>query len=181
MSLNFNDADPQRSGGDLIPDNTIAPVRLSMRGEKSTNAGDARMLDCEFVVLEGPHAKRKFWGMMMITSNGSDGHNQAVNITRSRVRAMLESAYGIDPTDESDVALSARTIEDWADLDGLEFVAKIGVQKSKNPQYSDKNELKAAVTIDSSDYQGFTPSKPSAGMPAQTNGAAESSGASRWT
>lgn len=181
MSLNFNDAEPQRAAGDLIPDGTIAPVILSVRSEKTTKAGDARMLDCEFTVLEGEFAKRKFWGLMMITSNGSDGHDKAVNITKSRVRGILESAYGVSPSDESDAALTARTIEEWMDLDGIEFLAKIGIEKSKDPQYSDKNVLKQAVTCDSPDYDGFTPVRPvSGGMPPKTNGSAEASGSGRW-
>ena len=177
MAIDFNNAEPQRNGGDLIPDNTIAPVRMSMRGEKMTNAKDARMIDCEFVVTEGPFAKRRFWSMMMVTSNGSDGHDKAVSITMSRVRGMLESAFGIDPLDDSDAALSGRTLEDWEDLDGLEFLAKIGIEKSKDPKYSDKNALKSAVTPDSDDYAGFSPRKAPTKVlaPSQpsTNGAAK--------
>ena len=165
--LDFNTAETQTSGsGELIKDNTIAPVRLSMRGEKTTNAGDARMLDCEFVITEGPYAKRRFWGLMMITSNGSVGHDKAVQITSSRIRGMLESAYGVYPDDESEGAMAARVLSDWTDLDGLEFVAKIGIEKGTQG-YSDKNVLKSAVTPDSTDYAGFKPAKPKASAPAQ--------------
>ncbi|MEL6758713.1 MAG: hypothetical protein AAFP81_19965, partial [Pseudomonadota bacterium] len=152
----------------------------SVRGEKETKMRDARMLDCEFTILEGEFAKRKFWGLMMITSNGSDGHDKAVNITKSRVRGILESAYGISPSDESEAALTARTLEEWMDLDNIEFLAKIGIEKSKDPQYPDKNVLKSAVTCDSEDYEGFTPVKPVSGMPPKTNGAAEAAGSGRW-
>jgi hypothetical protein len=175
--LDFNTAEKQTGGSvELMPDNTIAPVRLNMRGEKATNAGDARMIDCEFVITAGEFARRRFWGLMMVTSNGSAGHNKAVEITMSKVRGMLESAYGVSPSDESETALAARQLEDWQDLDGLEFVAKIGIEKGTQG-YSDKNVLKSAVTPDSSDYQGFTPAKlgkpaPSApAQAAQTNGA----------
>lgn len=157
--LDFNTAEKQTGGSaELMPDNTIAPVRMSMRGEKTTKAGDARMLDCEFVVLDGPHARRRFWGLMMITSNGSSGHDKAVQITQSRVRGILESAYGISPSDEGEGAMSARTIEDWTDLDGLEFLAKVGIEKGTG-DYSDKNVLKSAITPDSADYKGFKPAK----------------------
>ena len=163
---------------ELMPDNTIAPVRLSMRGEKTTNAGDARMLDCEFVITAGEFARRRFWGLMMVTSNGSAGHDKAVEITMSKVRAMLESAYGVSPSDESESAFEARKLADWQDLDGLEFVAKIGIEKGTQG-YSDKNVLKSAVTPDSPDYKGFTPAKvkatpapaQTAAAPAQSNGA----------
>ena len=33
---------------------------------KASGSSDARMLDCEFTVMEGPHAKRKFWQMFTV-------------------------------------------------------------------------------------------------------------------
>lgn len=181
MSINLNNVQPQASNDfELIPDGTIAPVRMSVRGEKLTKAGDARMLDVEFVVTAGSHARRKIWANMMITSNGSTGHDTAVNITMGRVRAFVESAYGLTATDDSPEAMAARELSDWSDLDGLEFVAKIGIEKSKDPQYSDKNAIVGAIGPGSDDYRGFTPAKPKrkpASVPAPaTNGAAASGG-----
>ena len=174
MPISFNEAAPQKTSGefDLIPDGTIAPVRLTVRGEKSTKANDARMLDCEFVVTAGSFAKRKVWLNMMISSNGSDGHDKAVQITMSKVRAMLESAYGVAEDDKSPDAMAARIINDWPDLDGLEFVAKFGVEKSKDTKYPDKNTL-SAVSPKSADYNGFKPAKPKGAKPA---GAAPAAG-----
>ena len=182
MAISFNDAQPskpQTSGEfELIPDGTIVPVRLTVRGEKATKAGDARMLDCEFVVTAGPHAKRKIWTNMMITSNGSDGHDKAVGITMSKVRAMLESAYGIAEDDKTPDAMAARTISDWPDLDGLEFLAKIGVEKSKDPKYGDKNSV-GAVGVKHADYQHFKPAKPK-GAKAPVSGAVSGGGRPSW-
>lgn len=181
MSINFNNAEPSKGDFDLIPDKSVAPVRMSMRGIKATKANDAQMLDCEFVVLEGPYAKRRFWGNMMVSSNGSEGHDKAVNITMSTVRGILESAYGINPSDESETAIMARQIDDWPDLDGLEFVARIGIEKGKGG-YSDKNVLRAVVTPDSDDYAGFKPVKPvapKAAMQAAQSAPSQANGASR--
>ena len=166
MPISFNEAKPSQSSSDkdfeLIPDKTVAPVRMAMRGIKTTKAGDAQMLDLEFVVTEGPHAKRRMWGNAMITSNGSKGHDTAVDITMRNVRGYLESAYGFKPSDESEAAIAARTIEDWPDLDGLEFVALIGIEKDKTGNYPDKNVVRQAITPDSKDYAGFKPAKPRA-------------------
>jgi hypothetical protein len=174
MAIDFNSASSQggNAGNTLIPDGTVAPVILSVRGEKRTKAGDATMLDCEFTVTEGEHKKRKFWKLMMVTSNGSDGHNTAVAITHSTCRAILESAYGINPVDDSETAIAARRISDWSDLSGLEFVARIGIEPGKDG-YKDKNILAAAVTPDEPDYAGFTPAKPKVAAspkPATSNG-----------
>jgi len=163
MAISFNDAQPQASGEfQPIPDGTIAPVRLTVRGEKMTKAGDARMLDCEFIVTAGTYAKRKIWTNMMITSNGTDGHDKAVQITMSRVRAMLESAYGIAEDDKSPDAMQGRTINDWPDLDGLEFLAKIGIEKSKDPKYPDDKNTVQAVGTKHAEYAHFKPAKPKA-------------------
>lgn len=180
MAISFNDAQPQQYGEfELIPDGTVAPVRLIVRGEKVTKAGDARMLDCEFVVTAGTYAKRKVWSNMMITSNGSDGHDKAVQITMSSVRAMLESAYGIAEDDKSPEAMQARTINDWPDLDGLEFVAKFGIEKSKDPKYGDKNTVRA-VGMKAPEYAGFKPAKPKAAKPAAAAAPAPSGGRPAW-
>ena len=151
MSLNFNDADKQ-GNFDLIPANTVIPLITILRGIKETKAGDAKMLDLEFVVTAGEHTKRKIWQNMMITSNGSPGHDTAVNITRSTIRAMLESAHGIDPNDDGEDAIKARTINEYEDLNNLTFTALATIEKDKTGQYSDKQSFRV-ITPDSEQYR----------------------------
>jgi hypothetical protein len=160
MAIDLNNAERQREGGDIIPDNTVAPVICVMRGLKPTKDKSGQMLDCEFTITQGPFAKRKFWSLMMV-SGSTEGQGKAVNITMSRLRAMLESAYGVLPTDDSEMAKTARRLKDWDDLNGLEFLAKIGIEKGTG-DYKDKNVLKGAVTPDDDEYNGFQPKKPKA-------------------
>jgi hypothetical protein len=160
MAIDLNNAERQREVGDLVPDNTVAPVIMSMRGLKPTKDKTGQMLDCEFTITAGPFARRKFWANMMV-SGSTDGQKMAVNITLSRLRAMLESAYGVLPADESETAKAARRLSDWDDLQALEFVARIGVEKGTG-DYKDKNSLKGAVTAEDADYNGFVPKKPKA-------------------
>lgn len=175
MGLNFNEADRQREF-DLIPDGTIAPVILNLRGRKETKKQDGEMLDCEWTITAGEFDKKKIWELMMISGNGSEGHVTAIDITMSRVRAMLESAYGIDPEDDSEEAIEARTIDDWEDLDQIEVLVKIGIEKGKDG-YKDKNRILAFVTPDSDDYEGFEPATPGAKKkPAAKKGAAAKKG-----
>lgn len=153
MAYDFNSASEQRSG-DLIPDGTIVPVHMTIRpgnaGEggwlKRSKAGDSMALDCEFTVTEGPHAKRKFWSLFTMEGT-TEGHQKAADISASRIRAILESAYNIRPDDESDAAKSKRRISSWADLDGVRFVAKVGIEKGKDG-YKDKNTLAEVITPD---------------------------------
>ena len=69
---------------------------------------------------------------------------------RSLVRGMLNSARGISDKDDSPQAQAARRISGFADLDGLEFVARIDIGTDTNGE--DKNEIRAAVTPDHRDY-----------------------------
>ena len=155
MAIDFNNADAQREGG-LIPEGTIAPVHMTVRpgnaGEggwlKRSKSGESMALDVEFTVVEGPFAKRKFWGLFTL-EGVSDGHQKAADISASRLRAILESARGIRPDDESDAAKAGRRMNSWGDFDGLRFIAKIGIEKAKEGSgFKDKNSLEAAVTPD---------------------------------
>jgi hypothetical protein len=154
--FDFNTAEVQRDI-DVIPDKTIAVVQLNIRpgdaGDdgllKRSKSGEAEGLDCAFTVVEGPHTKRKFFAFMVL-SGISDGHAQAADITRSRLRAILESARGIKPADLSDSAKKAR-VADYADFDGIRFVARIGVEPAKG-EYKAKNVLAEAITPDRKEW-----------------------------
>lgn len=149
MGFDLNTAETQDF--DLIPDNTIVPVKLRIRNDKHfTKAGDAIMADCEFTVIAGPFARKKFWGLMMYEGNGSKGHDTAVQITMQNLRAMIESAHGLKPSDDSERARKARQINSIMDVNGLEFVVK--VKFTADDQYGDKNELRYIVTPGSKDY-----------------------------
>lgn len=181
MSMDFNDAEPQGQGGSVIPKGTVAPVIINLRGIKSGKT-DSRVqgLDIEYTVTAGPYARQKAWGWHGVAGNGSDGHNKMVSITRSYVRGILESAFGIDPADDTQEAMNNRRISDWQDLDGLEFVARFDVEEGTDftdqrtgevRKGKDKNTLRA-VTPDDPDYNGFKGAKRKAAPAARSNGAA---------
>jgi len=157
MVYDFNGAETQRENS-LIPDGTIAVVHLTVRpgnaGEggwlKRSKTGDSQALDCEFTVVDGQYAKRKFWSLFTVEGT-TDGHAKAAEISASRLRGILESARGIRPDDESEGAKNARRVTTWGDFDGLRFVAKIGIEKGKDG-YKDKNSLVAVITPDKKDW-----------------------------
>ena len=76
--IDFNDAEAQ-SSFDLIPRGTIVPVRMTIRpggyddasqgwtgGYATQNAATGSVyLNCEFVILEGLHARRKVWSLIL--------------------------------------------------------------------------------------------------------------------
>jgi hypothetical protein len=77
----------------------------------------------------------------LVADGETEGQQKAATITRSRLRAMLESAHGIMPSDDSQAAVTKRQVAGWGAFDGLRFCARVGVEKSKDPQYADKNVL----------------------------------------
>ena len=171
MTLNLNDAGPQRSF-DLIPANTIATVQMLIRpggcGEggwlKRFGDGSAEGLDCVFTVVDSEYAKRKVW-QTMILSGTTDGHAKAAEISRALLRGIIESAFNIKPNDLSEAAQKKRTA-DLADFNNLRFIARISIEKSRDPAYDDKNKV-SAVTPDMKGWRAVEqlPSSAQTGLP----------------
>lgn len=155
--MDFNEAKPQRTF-DVVPTGTIATLQLRVRpgnaGEggwlRQSKNGDSEALDCEFIVVDGPHAKRKFWSLLTV-SGTTEGHSQAAEISRSRLRGILESARSVRPDDNSEAAKQARHVRSYGEFDGLRFIGRIGVEPARD-NYPAKNTLLAAVTPDQQDW-----------------------------
>ncbi|MEO5346514.1 MAG: hypothetical protein H7834_09075 [Magnetococcus sp. YQC-9] len=174
----YNDADAQNNF-DLIPKGTIAPVRMMIKpggiddhsrgwtGGYATRAreSDAVYLNCEFVVTAGEFSRRKIWSLIGLHSPKGP---EWANMGRAFIRAILNSARGLSDKDASPRAIEARRIRGFMDLDSIEFLAKIDVEKDANGD--PKNVIKFAITPDMKEYQGFQPvaSPMAATMPQQT-------------
>jgi hypothetical protein len=156
----FNDAEQQQSF-DLIPKGAIVKVRMTIKpggyddpslgwiggyATQSTTTG-AVYLSTESVVLEGPHARRKMWGNIGLYS--SKGPTWG-NMGRTFIRALLNSARNISPQDNSPQAAGARRIRDFSELDGIEFLAKVEIEKDAKGE--DRNVLGQVIEPDHKDY-----------------------------
>jgi len=161
MTFDMNDAEPQMTG-DLIPDGTFAKVTMTIRpggtdGPSEVDHGllkasnspgsDVLLLDGEFSIVEGPHAKRKFWQMFTVSGGKVDENGVSIGwkISKSTFRAMIDSALGLNPEDMSEEAKAKRVLRGLVDLGGITFVAKIKIEPSTNPQYNDSNKLERVV------------------------------------
>lgn len=175
FDFNFNSADKQQ--GDLIPDGVIVPVIMALRpggaGEggwlKPSKSSDALMLDVELTVTAGPYAKRKIFTNMVVSGGSVDdkGESKGGKITRSTLRAILESARNINPNDMSDSALRNRQIAGFGELNGIEFLMKVGIEKGQNG-YEDKNKVKSVITPDMRQYAAGYTKEPVVSGPAAT-------------
>ncbi|NVM39107.1 hypothetical protein HWX16_02085 [Ochrobactrum intermedium] len=156
----WNDFNDAQTNTNLIPKGTLAKVQLTIRpggfddpsqgwtgGYATRGSTGAVYLNGEFTVLEGQYARRKIFTLIGLYSpKGPDW----ANMGRAFVRGMLNSARGLSDKDQSEAAQAARRISGFADLDGLEFVARIDIGTDANGD--DKNEVRAAVTPDHKDY-----------------------------
>lgn len=156
----FNDAEQQQSF-DLIPKGTTARVRMTIKpgghddSEQGWTGGYATQsfetgssfLSCEFVVLEGRYARRKMWSNIGLHS--SKGPAWA-NMGRTFIRAALNSARNVHPQDNSAQASAARRIQGFHEIDGIEFVARIDVEKDGRGDL--RNVVRIAVEPDQPDY-----------------------------
>jgi hypothetical protein len=169
----FNDADTQ-SGFDLIPKGTLVPVRMTIKpggfdepaqgwtGGYATQSFEtgAVYLSAEFVVTAGDYAKRKLWSNIGLYSAKGPTWGQ---MGRSFIRAALNSARNVHPQDNSPPAVAARRIAGFHELDGLEFLARVDIEK--DAKGGDRNVVKLAVEPDHPDYARLM------GVPARAHGA----------
>ncbi len=158
--FDFNSASEQTSF-DLIPKGSLVRVRMTVKpgghddasqgwtggyATRNVNKGSV-YLNCEFVVMEGPFARRKMWALIGLHSpKGPDWGNMG----RTFIKAILNSARNVHPADNSPAAQNARRISGFADLDGIEFLGKVDWEKDQNDE--DKSVVKSAVTPDHKDY-----------------------------
>ena len=185
----MNDAELPRSS-DLIPDGTFAKVTMVIRpggldgqGEVDRgllkaprNGGDVKMVDAEFTITVGQHAKRKFWQTFSVTGGKVDeqGVSIAWKISKGSFRAMIDSALGLDPQDMSEAARGRRVLRGLADLSGITFAAKVKVEPASDPRYGDSNRLDRVVLPGEPEYKRImageavpaSPSAPRAPKPA---------------
>ncbi|WP_124982731.1 hypothetical protein [Ralstonia solanacearum] len=175
----FNDAE-QQQGFDLIPKGTIVPVRMTIKpgghddpsqnwtGGYATQSFDTGSvyLAAEFVVTAGDHAKRKMWSNIGLYSPKGPTWGQ---MGRTFIRAVLNSARNVHPQDNGPQAAAARRIQGFHELDGIEFLTRVDVEK--DAKGLDRNVVKLAVEPDHPDYAKFM------GVPPKTKTGGGTSGA----
>jgi hypothetical protein len=160
--FDFNGVDPAKPN-EPIPDGAFAKVLMTIRpggldGDSPSDRGlltasraegsDVVQLDCEFTILEGQFARRKFWRRFVVSGGKVDEQGVSIGwkITKSALRAILDSAHGLDPKDESPTAQAKRRIGGFYDLNNLTFVAKIATDEEG------RSELDAAITRDRAEW-----------------------------
>jgi hypothetical protein len=161
--MDFNGADTQDAAFDLIPANTLVRVTLTIRPGGAGPEGwltqsktsTALYINTEAIIMEGPFARRRIYTRIGFRGKNADSGNDTYgNRGRALIRGILESARGIRAEDQSDVARSARMIRSLGELSGLEFVARISIERDKDrPDEPGRNVIKAAIGPAHDDYE----------------------------
>ena len=161
--LDFNGAEIQKDGGaGPIPPDSIVAFKMTIRPPKAGKEGSTHHLFCksgkgnEYIDVEfeclSTHGfvGRKVW--QNFTLVGSD---QAAKISMRTLRAIIESARGISPSDASPAASAGRQVSDWADFNSMVFLAKVKCvveQSQKDGNFYVNNEFKKIITPDDAEY-----------------------------
>jgi len=170
MPYDYTEAPPPRDTMELIPRDTIATLVLHINtggvGEDGmltrSQDGGCEMLVAELTFVDGPYKGRKIFERWILEGT-TDGHEQAAKISRSTLRAILDSALGLKPNDVSPQARAARTVS-LKQFEGMTFTGKIGQEKGgpkkdkttgefTGESWPDKNILAAVITPDKKDWK----------------------------
>lgn len=172
MPHDFNDGEPQKDFSEPMPKGTCVWAAMGVRpggaGDDGaltqSNSSEVKYLSVEFTVKLGEHKGRKWFENWTVEGGQLDekGISKGWRITKSRVRAVLNSAHAILPDDDSPAAIQKRRIEKWAELHGLEFACRLGIDEgdvrydvggNPNGKYPDKNRISIVIEPDHKDYE----------------------------
>lgn len=158
--LDFNTAEVQSTGKGPVPPDSCVILQMELRTPKSGKQGSHPLLcesdkgneylDVEFKVARGSYEGKTIWQNFTVT-----GSEQASKISMRILRAIVESARQINPNDQSPQAAQGRTLSDWSDFQGMQFMAKVDA-KAEKAYNSDNvyvnNHIKKIITPDMEEY-----------------------------
>lgn len=158
--LDFNTAEVQSTGKGPIPSDSCVIVQMHLRSPKAGKQGSHELLgrsdkgneyiDVEFKVVQGAYEGKQIW--QNFTVKGSE---QAVKISMRTLRAIVESARNINPSDQSPAAAEGRTLSDWSDFEGMQCIVKVDAKAEvsiKDGNTYINNHIKKIITPDMEEY-----------------------------
>lgn len=85
----------------------------------------------------------------------SEGQTIACELAGEKIRAIIEAHRNVMPNDESPQAARKRSLPDWLDINGMEFPARLGINKEpyeNNGKTYWNNTLGFVLTPDQKEY-----------------------------
>jgi len=110
-----------------------------------------------FIIVNGHYAGHKVYQEIGVEVCAQPFHDPFIieaweGQGRSLLRAIIESAKGIDPEDMSESAQAARRLTSYAELNGLECGIVIGERKDFTQSLFPQNIIQEIITPDHRDY-----------------------------
>ncbi len=160
MTFDLNSANYQSASIHLIPTQSKVFVKLSIVFPHKDSVGSSleltrrssglEQLCVKLQVIKGSYQNTYFFHNFNISGGVTKGHQKAIEISRSQLRALVEANWCISPKDQSEAALQARKLNSIKDIDG--YIFPIIVDSEINDKGFLNNKLKSIITVDDPDY-----------------------------
>jgi len=177
MPVDLNDAksDELLSSGVYCLEITVVPGRDGEDGylRRAKNMRSL-MLELIYKVVGGERAGFKMWDYITVDLDETDdpanlppldpdklaNFRTSVRMGRVKVRAIVDSACGLLPNDDSDDAKAKRRFNSYGELHGLKFYGQVE-QRPGHDGYGPRNYVDFVITPDLPDYpqQSTQPTK----------------------
>lgn len=155
--LDFNTAEVQSTDKGPIPPDSCVILQMEVRNGKNgshqlltrSEKGN-EYLNVEFKVARGSFEGKQIWERYTVI-----GSEAAAKISMRTLRAIVESARGIDPTDQSPGAAQNRMLNDWSDFQGIQFMAIVDAKLEHNTKDGNdyiNNHIKKIITPNMPEY-----------------------------
>ncbi len=161
MNFDLNAANYQSTSIHLIPTLSKIFVKLSIVFPNEESIGSSveltkrntglEQLCVKLQVIKGSYKNTYFFHNFNICGGNSKGHQKAIEISKSQLRALVEANWGISPKDFSESAMQARKLTSLNDING--YIFPIVVDSEINDKGFLNNKLKSIITIDDPDYK----------------------------
>jgi hypothetical protein len=172
MPVDLNDVKPNLAPpGVYCLEITIVPGNAGEGGYLRL-AKNLRSLMLELIckIVGTEYAGHKIWdyitvefdesndqGLPPLDPNKLDNYRTSVRMGRTKLRAIIDSAYGLLPNDDSDAAKAKRKLSSYGELHGLKFYAQVEERQGRDG-YGPSNCVDFVVTPDLPGYpQPSTP------------------------
>lgn len=173
MAIDFNQAEPQKERvHGPVPAGSRVLVELEIMRPKNesqqmpfvaVSSKKLYMLWVELRVVAGTYEGVK-WRENWLLPEGyqrvalTDGQKTGCRISFSRMRAIIEAARHIKPSDNSTQANSRRSLNSFLDLNKMRFPVRVGIEdegREYNGRIYYDNVLAAVVTPDKEEYDAL--------------------------
>lgn len=143
---------------------TIETPKYSVDGQPFVSQAKSglRGLWCKFTVVGGVYDEVSWYENLWLPAGYQvirleEGQQKTCNRSGAIIRAIIEAHRGIKPKDTEPRAVSARRINDWTDLSGMEFPAKLGISREpytgKDGKQYWNNYVMSVITPDKDEYR----------------------------